>query len=579
MPERILDRTEQSVTKPRFDPDALKEIAGDAVFERGRAYQRDQKVELLEVGKTRVRARVLGSEVYRTVLAGRESDFSGDCTCRAFSDHGFCKHLVATALAANAFDPAAAEAVGSRFARIREYLRAKDKDTLIAMIMELAERDFTLFEDLELAATASTADDETIFVRFKKSITDATRTHGYVEYRDARQWADSVAAVLERVRTLIDDHARVVLRLMGHFFERMDHALQNMDDSDGQGGAVYAKGCGVHLEACLNARPDPVALAQELFAREIDSDWEFFHGASETYADALGESGLAEYRRLAEKAWQKIQPRWQGKRGADEEFGARYRLGSILESFAERDGDLDARIAIRAKDLSSAYSYLGIAQLCLDHDRKSEALKWTEDGLWEFEDRPDERLVLFAAELYRTLNRREDADALLWHGFERSPSEELYRALKAGARSDKLAAEATRDRALALLRARLDAPKKERSPTWSRARELLLDVMLEEKQLDEAWQVVRDYGSSKELLEALAKASEKSHPGEALTAYAQQVERLVSSGGNNSYEAARRLIGRMEAIRKKTNGIAAHAAYISDLKVRHKFRRNFVRLL
>lgn len=42
----------------------------------------------------------------------------------------------------------------------------------------------------------------------------------------------------------------------------------------------------------------------------------------------------------------------------------RYRLQSILESFAARDNDVDAWIAIRATDLSSAYAYLQVAKLC-----------------------------------------------------------------------------------------------------------------------------------------------------------------------------------------------------------------------
>jgi hypothetical protein len=96
--------------------------------------------------------------------------------------------------------------------------------------------------------------------------------------------------------------------------------------------------------------------------------------------------------------------------------------GTILESFAEREGDVDAGIAIRAKDISTAYAYLGIAQLCLSHGRDAEALKWAEEGLWQFEDQLDQRrLVLFSADLYRRIGREKDADELLWQTFDRLP--------------------------------------------------------------------------------------------------------------------------------------------------------------
>src|SRR5262249_5197587 len=195
-----------------------------------------------------------------------------------------------------------------------------------------------------------------------------------------------------------------------------------------------------------------VALARELFARETDSEWDFFHGASETYADILGDAGLAEYRRLASKAWQSVKPlRAGGRHTDDEQSGARYRLGAILEAFAERDGDIDGRIAIRARTLSTAYHYLGIAQVCAANGREAEATKWAEEGLWQFEDQPDQRLVFFAADLYRRTGRKNDADELLWRIFERLPSIELYRKVKAAAGREKSAVEAARDRAIALL--------------------------------------------------------------------------------------------------------------------------------
>jgi uncharacterized Zn finger protein len=87
---------------PRFDPAALRALAGAAVFGRGEDYARSARVELLSDDGEHVRARVLGAEVYRVALRGRGHTSAGECSCPAFADHGFRKHLVATALAANA---------------------------------------------------------------------------------------------------------------------------------------------------------------------------------------------------------------------------------------------------------------------------------------------------------------------------------------------------------------------------------------------------------------------------------------------------------------------------------------------
>lgn len=564
---------------PRFDVATLREFAGEKVFARGVAYHEDRQVEIVSIDNARVVARVIGSEVYRSQLDGTGKKFSGECSCPAFSDWGFCKHLVATALAANYLPPGELEKTAGRLTKIRDFLRAKGVEPLVEMIIGLTERDPELLGDIELAATAATADEPTLFVQFKKAITEATRTHGFVEYREARAWAEKIERVLDQIEALIQsDRADLVLRLLDYFYARMDDALNNTDDSDGRGGGVYARACEIHLAACRAAKPEPVALARELFAREVDSNWDFFHGASEAYADILGDVGLAEYRRLANEAWQEIKPLQAGGRQAhDEQFSARYRLGTILESFAEREGDVDAGIAIRAKDLSTAYAYLGIAQLCLSHGRDAEALKWAEEGLWKFEDQPDQRLVFFTADLYRRSGRVKDADELLWRTFERLPSIDLYRRLKRAAGPGKPAVDAAHDRAVALLRAKLDKP--EAKARWSSPRELLLQILVSEKRLAEAWEVVRGHGCSEPQLMDLAKASEHSHPDAALSAYAQSVERLVRLGGQGNYEEASKTIARMQSIRKRLGAGADHAVFLADFMSRHKAKRNLMKLL
>jgi len=577
--KRLASKTKANGGSPRFDVATLREVAGEKVFARGIAYHEDGQVEIVSIDNARVVARVIGSEVYRSQLDGMAKKFSGECSCPAFSDWGFCKHLVAAALAANDLGPEAAAQAANRFSKIRDHLRAKGIEPLVDMIMGLAERDPELLRDIELAATAATADDQTLFVQFKKAITDATRTRGFVEYRETGAWAEKIERILEQIEALIQSgRADLVLRLLDYFYARMDDALNNMDDSDGQGGGVYAKACEIHLAACRAAAPEPIALARDLFARETNSDWEFFCGASETYADVLGEIGLAEYRRLAYEAWRAIKPLRAGGRPAhDDQFSARYRLGAILESFAMREGNVDARIAIRTTDLSTAYAYFEVAQLCLDHGREADALKWAEDGLWQYEDQPDQRLVFFAADLYRRLGREKDADELLWQTFERLPSIELYRRLKRAAGPGKPAVDAARDRAVALLRAKLDKP--EAKARWSAPRELLLQVLLSEQRLGEAWGVVRDHGCSDPQLLDLAKASEQSHPNEALSAYAHGVERLASLGGQANYEEASKMIARMQSIRKCLGANADHAIFLAEFMSRHKAKRNLMKLL
>ena len=145
--------------RPRFDVDALRELAGGKVFARGEAYHRDGQVQILVIKPERVLAQVAGTDDYRTELRGQGGAIDGECSCRAFEDHGFCKHMVATGLAAN--DVGADEADGGgALVRIRDHLKQRGTDALVDMIIALAEQDPALFRRLDTAAAALHEDDK-----------------------------------------------------------------------------------------------------------------------------------------------------------------------------------------------------------------------------------------------------------------------------------------------------------------------------------------------------------------------------------------------------------------------------------
>ncbi len=352
--------------------------------------------------------------------------------------------------------------------------------------------------------------------------------------------------------------------------DRIAEAIEQIDDSDGHCTTLLARACDIHLAAVREVRPEPVRLARDLFAREMADEYGTFGGAVALYADVLGEIGLAEYRRLAAEAWEKIPPYTGGRTQPEEEdqeefVGNQHQLMRILDFFAERAGEVDTRIALRAKDLSSPWSYFQLAEFCLSHGREEEALRRAEEGLRVFEDGPpDERLVLLAAELLSKAGRKGDAEACLQRAFERAPSLELYVRLR------KFGGGPAREHVVRSLEARQARGEKIR---WHNSADLLIRIWMHEKMFDAAWATVRKYGASVALKEKLAGESEATHPGEALEVYAERVEQLVSSG--SSYEEAAKLVARMATLR----GEGEQVAYVLSLKVRFGRRRNFMKLL
>ena len=114
--------------------------------------------------------------------------------------------------------------------------------------------------------------------------------------------------------------------------------------------------------ACAMAKPDAAALAERLFRLETTLPFGICSFDATTYRDSLGKKGLKRYRELAEEEWRKIEPRC-----ADHGYDShRATITRIMERLAEASGDIDELVAIKSKDLSSGYRYLGLPQVAQD---------------------------------------------------------------------------------------------------------------------------------------------------------------------------------------------------------------------
>ncbi|HEY1560228.1 MAG TPA: SWIM zinc finger family protein [Caulobacteraceae bacterium] len=550
------------IARPRFDTAALRDIAGETVFGRGAAYARQGRVRILSVAPTEVRAEVRGSELYHASLAGDGADISGGCSCPAYESWGFCKHLVAVALAVNEASPDELATADEAEARLRAYLEGQTAQALAERLLILARRDGALWRELDSEAVLAAGDDETILALLYESIEEAIDTDGGIDWRGAGAWAKEVTTVVRRIAGLLAaGRAGVAFAALDHLFDLADDALEEFDDSEREAAAALCEARDLHLAACAKVKPDPVALAAQLFERELTQAFDLWTDARRTYAGPLGKRGRKEYRRLAEAAWRDGGDRY-----------ARALVREILDSFAEDDGDVDARIALRAPDANTARDYADLAALCLGAGRREEALAWAEEGVWRLEDRPDRHLTTLTADLMRDAGRRSDAETLLWTAFEREPDERLHRTLKETAADPAGVA----DRCARAVEARLAA---EGASPWSPLPGLLVDILLGEDRADDAWRAARAHRCSEQVVERLARATEGSHPEDAIAAYADLVEANVGRTQNQGYEAACRFLGHLEGLRARQGQSAAHVAHLNSLRTKHKFKRNFIRLL
>jgi len=585
----------------RTTKDEIREMADARSWQRGIAYFLEERVSgLLHDGDTAI-ASVQGELLYRVRLSRHDGRLHGECSCPVGVDGDFCKHCVAVGLAcaedevsparddsgtgvtANRPTPTDDPAL-SEMNRIRQYLSGRDSVWLVEKLIAAAENDLALLRQLRMEAAQS--GDAVDMRAMKRAITDATRTHGFVDYRESPDFARGIHAVIDSIAGLLaQDRADEAIELSEHALRRVERALGQMDDSDGYMRPILNDLQALHHAACVAARPNAVRLARQLFEWEVGGDWDVFHGAVRTYADVLGAAGIAEYRRLAEAEWGKV-PQLGPGRERDAYAGPRFRLTAIMEALEA--GDVEALVLVKTRDLSSSYRYLDVAQTYADAGMDDKALAWAEDGVNAFPNDPVSLLRDFLAAEYERLERHEDALAIAWQSFCCSPNVKAYAALKL--RADRVGSwPHWRERALACLRSEqvqhapvrrpgraLSTGQPVRRITYGSA---IVAVLLWEGDVEAAWEEASQNGCALHQWEKLAQLRETTHVEDSLRIYEESVHRLVDQTNNSAYEEAFQHVLRIQRLLVGNDRPGQFLTYVTALRGEFGRKRNFMRLL
>ena len=471
---------------------AIKGLADDRSFSRGEEYQTSGQVESITEHGDLIVAEVQGTRDYRVKLWAKNGHIDYSCNCPVGAEGDFCKHCVAAALEwliQSEKKPKSRKHAGQRpvtMADARDFLAKQDKSELIDMVLEQTLEDDRLRERIFLK-TAKQDRKKLNLATFRNAIINATTPDGFVDYRNAYDFSSGIDEVVGQIKELLrEGHAVEVIELAEFALLKVEQAVGSMDDSDGYMRPILDRLQDMHLAACKEASPDPEALANRLFQREIAADYDTFLGAAFTYRKILGEKGLAVYRKLAEAEWKKVPKLDPGQRDAGQ-YRGRFRITRIMEDLARVAGDVEGLVAVKSRDLSYPYSYLQIAETYKAAGKPAAALDWAERGLKAFPERADSRLLDFLADEYHRRKRHDEAMRLVWAQFAERPGLEQYRKLKSHA--DKTGQwQDWRKKALAHIKDALSKEKREAEQfkrTWHQAdNSSLVEIFLWEKNPD-----------------------------------------------------------------------------------------------
>jgi uncharacterized Zn finger protein len=566
-------------------PDELSQVLDEATvvglasvpfYERGLAYLKEGRVGALRASIRRVGATVQGSEDYLVELRARDGKLRFSCSCPVGREGAFCKHCVAVVLAwqREHGDPA------PTLDDARAHLETLPQGELVELLIDHAHDDEGLARKL-LLRTATPANAKADVALLRVLIEQAFAHREFVPYREVWGYVRGIEEATDVLEAQLEQgDGGDVVDLAEHALKRAESALDHIDDSDGQMGEVIARIEELHLDACTLAKPDPAALAERLFAWELDGPWDVFDQAVARYAEVLGDAGLARYRELAEEAWAEV-PKLDPGEDTSERYGARFRITRIMQVLAQRSGSLADLIEVEERDLSIGYRFLQIAELCREHGEDGAALEWAERGMEAFADNPDPRLRAFLVEEYRRRGRDAEALELSVQTFSVRPGLESYRELATDAKA--LGEwEERRHWALSLLgRQEPDPPGATRHPSLrGRGCSELVRVLIWEGDPDAAWQAASEGGCSADLLLKLADLRRAEHPEDAIGVYRRHVEDVIAGKDKRAYAEAVRLIDEtMRALFAESGRPEDFDAYVEEVRTAHKPKRNLMKLM
>lgn len=459
--------------------------------------------------------------------------------------------------------------------RLRAFLASLSTEDLVERLVAVAADDLSLRG--RLLAEAATHDRSGVDVKAWKAAARATILLGNQGYTDYAYTAAVDAIVEDLGRLVAEGRAAVVVDLAEYALRLVEQGMSNIDDSNGHYAGIVENLETVHLDACHAARPDPVKLAERLFSWQVDGGWDTFDDAFARYAEVLGEGGQARYRTVAADRWATVAPLRPGDDDRDR-FGSRLRISRVMESIARADGDVDALVAVMARDQSSPYCTVQIVEVLLDAGRVDEALDWAERGV-AAHGRRDSRPVDALASCYQRVGRGSDAVAVMHTEFEQAPSLRCYQRLASHAQMAKVW-EAERLWALDVIRAHIAAGPQPAPSRWAQPAfadgSVLVEVLLWEGHLEQAWAEAKVLGCRNALWLALADVREAEHPADVIPILEREVDQILAKADKRAYAAAVRVLERLQGLHRRLGQPEVFTVYVARVRQRHKAKKNLM---
>lgn len=543
----------------------LLNVAGDLVYARGEDYVR--YVRGLRTTDFKAYASIQAKNVYQVELDWSGPLPDGSCTCPHHADGNFCKHLVATGLAAIDTGRVAVDDPASDTAdtALEAVVQAMELDELRELVMTVAQRDDGVRRMLEIRAATAAGDVGQAKAEFETYVRNMLAFRGFIDYRRSFEVASAASEMLDELENHLNSgSAEVVRPALLLALTRLRKMIEQVDDSSGSIGDECQRAADLYARACRLGAPDPVKLATWLVKFRADSPgWP--HLVLADFVDAFDERALATYRRAVAALDRKLEGQGHLKR---------FEADAMVLELADHDGDVDGAVHLLSQ--GEHLEYGAIVGRLRAAGRTEEAVEWIDravagghisshGGGNSYWLSPDD-----VAETYKGLGRIDDALAALRADFARQPSVGAYRVLlDFAAGVDRVDTE----HAWALDHARQLA-----ATDRFAAGAVLVQLHMSDDDIDAAWHAADRYGPGWAWRE-LADRGAEARPVDAADLYRPGLEKDLRYPNSKLYPDIAARLATMAKLYERGSRSADFASFIAEIRQDYGRRPSLMKVL
>ncbi len=416
----------------------------------------------------------------------------------------------------------------------------------------LLERAATESAAIAAAVRLAAAEPEDRVAILRAEADDVLRTRRHLDYSEANEWALDAGVVVDAMLAEAERNpSRELLKLIELSVGRVVKVILKSDDSSGMMGDVAHRLLAIHEQVALAGVGEPKALARWMIKFGFD-DQDFFTIDPVSYAPALGDKGMAAYRKtVAERAALARVP---------------FAVEHAIERLAVLDGDVDAIVALLGQDLSSPHQYTRVAEAMLELGRDDDALRWAERGIEATSGWQVKHLYDVAAGVHGAKGDSAAALGVRLDHHRNMPSASTYGVLREAAD------------AVGSWDAHVSAA---REVLGRRDRGSLVDVLLADGEVEAAWGLAAEDLDElgDERLVRLAEAYEVVDPAASVDVYERVVQSILETTDRRAYRAAVKQLKNAARAADSAGLGAEHQEYLVGLREEHRRRPTLVAML